>query len=169
MEPEGTTPDVELPESWRRRLANRDPIETRLRRAGFQAVLTGRTMAAPELAAELGLPMAEVRERLTEMAAKGLVELDDRGIVIGCWGLSTRPTIHRLQLDGRAFYTWCAVDAIGIPAALDADARIDSQCAGCSRPLRIDLAGGVPTAGTRGAIRVWVADVVPGRAMAGDT
>ncbi len=169
MAGEDTAPELELPESWRRRLAARDPVETRLRRAGFQAVLAGRAVAAPELAAELGLQVGEAREHLAGMAARGLVELDDRGTVVGCWGLSTRPTIHRLQMRGRHFYTWCAVDAIGIPAALDADARIDSRCAGCGRPLRIDVARGVPTVGAADTIRVWVADVVPGRAMAGDT
>lgn len=169
MGPEVATPGVELPESWLRRLESQDPVEARLLGAGFRALLAGRSVAAPELAAGSGLPAAEVRERLAGLAAQGLVELDDRGTIVGCKGLSLRPTSHRLQLGGRDFYTWCAVDAIGIPAALEADARIESRCAGCGRPLGIDVAGGVPVAAAGEAVRVWVADIVPGRAMAGDT
>ncbi len=161
-------PDIDLPESWLRSLATQDPVETRLRRAGFRAILAGRAVGAPELAAELGLPVDEVREHLARMAATGLVELDERGTVIGCWGLSTRPTSHRLRIHGRQLYTWCAVDAVGIPAILEADARIDSRCAGCGRPLRIDLARGAPAAGIGDTVWIWVADRVPGRAMAGD-
>lgn len=158
-----------LLESWLRSLATLDPVETELRRVGFQVILAGRSVSAPELAAGLGLPVEEVCEHLARMAATGLVELDERGAVIGCWGLSTRPTIHRLQIHDRQFYTWCAIDAVGIPAVLKADARIDSRCAGCGRTLQIDLVRGMPMAGTGNAVRVWVADRVPGRAMAGDT
>ncbi len=45
---------------------------------------------------------------------------------------------------------------------------MESPCAGCGRPVRIDLVRGVPTMGPDEVI-IWVADVVPGRAMAGDT
>lgn len=160
-------PEVELPESWRQRLATQDPVEVRLRLAGFRAVLAGRAVAAPDLAAELGLVLAEVHDRLADLAARGLVELDDQGRLVGCMGLSTRPTSHRLRIGKREVYAWCAVDAVAIPAALEVDARIDTRCAGCGQPLRIDVVRGIPAAGE--AVQVWVADVAPGRAMAGDT
>ena len=162
-------PEGELPGSWLRRLATEDPVEARLRRVVFEALLAGRPVTASELASESGRPVAEVRNRLAELAARGLVELDDQGRLVGCMGLSLRPTGHRLQLGGRELYTWCAVDAVGIPAALEADAWIDSRCAECGRPLGIDVVHGVPSAVSGQAVRLWVADIVPGRAMAGDT
>jgi hypothetical protein len=158
-----------LPESWLRWQAAQDPRETRLRLAGFRAILAGRAVTARELAAEAGHAPGEVAARLRQMAARGLVELDDRGGLVGAWGLTTRPTGHGLRVDGRDLYVWCAVDAIGIPAALGADARVESRCAGCGRPVVIELVGGTPAAGAGERVRVWVADVVPGRAMAGDT
>lgn len=33
-------------------------------------------------------------------------------------------TRHRLILDGQGLYTWCAIDAVGIPAALSLDAQV---------------------------------------------
>ncbi len=161
--------ETRLPESWLAWLSRQAPLETRLRQAGFQAILRGRPATPTDLAAELELSDAEVHTRLMDMAVRGLVEVDDRGVLVGCWGLSTRPTAHRLELNGRSLYTWCAVDAIGIPAALEADARVESRCAACGGPIEIELLGGAPCAGAGEATRVWVADIVPGRAMAGDT
>lgn len=161
--------DSALPESWLQWQAAQDPLETRLRLAGFQAVFAGRSVTARDLAAEVGRPLEEVGDRLRQMAARGLVELDNRGRVVGSWGLTTRPTGHRLQVNGRDLYVWCAVDAIGIPAALGADARVESHCAGCGEPIEIALARGALVGRAGEGIQIWVADVVPGRAMAGDT
>lgn len=176
--PTGSSPEVpsaraesggRLPGSWLAWLAERPPHELALRRAGFQAVLAGRRAGAGALAADLGRPVEDVRADLDRLARQGLLELDEQGRLVACWGLSLRPTAHVLRLSGSRRFTWCAVDAIGIPAALLADAEVESRCAGCGRPVRIELRAGVPVQATPDAIRIWVADVVPGRAMAGDT
>ena len=74
-----------------------------------------------------------------------LREQDGRGAVVGAQGLTLRPTRHRLVLDGVELHTWCAVDAIGVPAALGIDADVTSRCGWCDRDVAVYLDAGVPT------------------------
>ena len=69
----------------------------------------------------------------------GLVERDTAGRVVGIAGLTLEPTKHRLVLDGQGLYTWCAIDAVGIPAALSLDAQVTTSCAhrGATLSVRI--------------------------------
>jgi alkylmercury lyase len=55
-----------------------------------------------------------------------------------------RATRHRIVHDGRAHWTWCAFDAIGIPAALGIDATAHTDCPVCRTPLTVALRRGVP-------------------------
>jgi alkylmercury lyase len=55
---------------------------------------------------------------------------DDDGGIIGFWGLTITklsPT-HRLQVDGRDMFAWCAWDTLFLPGILDATARVESAC-----------------------------------------
>src|SRR5205823_2343561 len=86
-----------------------------LRRASFRAVLGGAARALDDLAREAGASAEEA----AELARRDLVLLDGAGRVVGAAGLSLEPIRqHRLRMRGRAFWTWCAIDAVGIPAAL---------------------------------------------------
>ncbi|PKM77390.1 MAG: hypothetical protein CVU90_07130 [Firmicutes bacterium HGW-Firmicutes-15] len=38
------------------------------------------------------------------------------------------PTEHELCINEHDLFTWCAIDAIGIPSALRVDAKIGSKC-----------------------------------------
>lgn len=58
------------------------------------------------------------------------VFLDGEGSVVGFWGLTiTRlsPT-HRLEVDGRELFAWCAWDTLFLPGILGASARVESRC-----------------------------------------
>jgi hypothetical protein len=48
------------------------------------------------------------------------------------------PTPHRVQAGGRWWTGTCCWDALGIPAALHGDGRIETECACCGE--RLDLA-----------------------------
>jgi hypothetical protein len=63
--------------------------------------------------------------------------------------LRRRPTRHRIEHRGGSVNTWCALDAIGIPAALGIDARAVTTCPSCNRELIVTLASGsaVPLVG----------------------
>lgn len=77
------------------------------------------------------------------MARQGRLTLDERGeAIVAAGGLSLIPSRHRLLLDGRQLYTWCALDAVGIPAGLGVDARVESRCAACGSPVWLEIEAG---------------------------
>lgn len=83
-------------------------------------------------------PAADVAER-AEVSAARVLELldswpgvyrDEQGQVVGFWGLTVdrlSPT-HRLEVDGRELFAWCAWDTLFLPAVLGATARVESIC-----------------------------------------
>ena len=89
--------------------------------------------------------------------------------LVGSCGLSSVPTKHRLQIRGRALFTWCAEDAVGIPAALAEDARIDSNCRHCGTQVSIDMVGGQVNRAEPPDPRLWVRPLEPGRSLVGYT
>jgi alkylmercury lyase len=108
----------------------------------FAAIRLGRRPAAGEIAASAGMRPDVVSAELRRLAASGEANLDEEGHVVAVAGLSVVPARHDLLLAGRPLHTWCAWDAIGIPAALDEDATIATRCGWCDRPIRIQLSRG---------------------------
>jgi alkylmercury lyase len=88
------------------------------------------------------------------LVAGGRLELDDQGIVAGVHGLVARPTAHRIEHSGGVVHTWCAFDAVGIPAALAIDAVAVTCCPACGTALRVVIRGGVPEDDAR--FRLWL-------------
>lgn len=82
----------------------------------------------------------------------GRLELDAEGIIIGIHGLTTRQTPHSIRHHDRVLHTWCALDAIGIPAALALDATAETQCPTCGNPLAVRLSSGTAHASQ---LRLW--------------
>ncbi|MER3437231.1 MAG: hypothetical protein C4346_06365, partial [Chloroflexota bacterium] len=80
---------------------------------------------------------------IEQLTRQGRITLDETGTAIaGAAGLSLLPSRHTLILDGRRLFTWCALDAVGIPAGLGAGARILSQCMHCGAPVRVIISKG---------------------------
>lgn len=69
---------------------------------------------------------------------------DDDLAVVGAEGVTVNVTPHQLVLEGQPLHTWCAFDAVGIPAALGADAVATSGCPTCSAAIELRLPKGQP-------------------------
>jgi alkylmercury lyase len=78
-----------------------------------------------------------------------------RGRVLGSAGLTLAHGPHGLEIGGHAFRTWCAFDALGIPAALVADARVETACCVCGRSIVVELRDGRPA--VAGPALLWLA------------
>src|SRR5947207_395005 len=115
-----------------------DSLENRIRWAAFEELQHGRPAESVSLAASVGATHDDVLSELRRLAATGRIEVDDESAVIGSQGLTLTATGHRLVLAGVELHTWCALDAIGIPAALAVDAEVDTVCGLCSVPLHVD-------------------------------
>ena len=119
------------------------PTDTwRIERAAFIAVRQGHAPNVPELAAGTSMDLDTVAGALAHLVEAGQANLDGTGRVVAVAGLSVVTARHELILDGQPLFTWCAWDAIGIPAALAADAEVRTRCAYCGVMIEIQLAGG---------------------------
>jgi alkylmercury lyase len=108
---------------------------------GFQALWSGRPVTLTELLGEDGTALTEATEHLR---LRGRIELSADGHLVAVHGLSQRPTPHRIEHHDAVISTWCALDAIGIPAALAIDAWARTKCPTCQSPLSVRLSAGDP-------------------------
>lgn len=113
---------------------------------GFVALWQGRRPQPADLDADPAV-VAALRRR-------GLIVIDADGRVAGIHGLSTEPTAHRITHAGGDLATWCAFDAIGIPAALSLDAHTHTNCPACGRSLQVTFTDGAPSADPD--LRLWL-------------
>src|SRR5437667_11720398 len=97
-----------------------DALVERVRWAAYDRLLANDSASAADLAADLEVPQANIDAVVDGLAAKGRVELDSSGRVVGAHGLTRSPSPHSLTMGGTGLHTWCALDAIGIPAAAGA-------------------------------------------------
>ncbi|MCA1843482.1 MAG: alkylmercury lyase family protein [Actinobacteria bacterium] len=121
------------------------PVAEAVRRIaldGFRALWTGQ---GPPIAALV--PDATVLGAAVEhLQARGRIELSGDGRLVAVHGLVRRPTRHRIEHHGGVVNTWCALDAIGIPAALGIDASAVTSCPTCGTDLTVMIAAGEPAA-----------------------
>jgi hypothetical protein len=139
-------------------------------RRAFQAILSGEPVGQEGLVDVTGFPPDKVRGLLDALTRRGLVVLDSGDDhVVGSWGLSLVPTVHSVHMRGRQFFCWCAVDAAGIPSALEEDAAILSRCHLCGTTVNIELVAGHLQRAEPIDIHLWVATIQVGRSVAGFT
>lgn len=116
-----------------------------VRRAAFTRLRADRAPATvADLAADTRLSPDDVRQALDALAATGTATLGQGGTVTALGGLSVLPAAHQMLLAGDPFWTWCAFDAIGIPAALRVDAVTRTRCGHCGTCIDLTLPGGRP-------------------------
>ena len=128
-----------------------------LREVAFALLLRDqRPIETSALAAVTGFRRDAIRGTVGTLAGAGWLDLDDAGRVAGAAGLSLATGPHRLTIDETAFRTWCAYDSLGIAAALETDARVETTCAVCQAPIELRFHGGVPE--RDGPERLWLAD-----------
>lgn len=126
----------------------------RVRRAAFRLLRRGAPVTAAEVAADAGVDEPDAAAAIDELERRGLVRRAG-GAVVAVSGLSLEPTRHELSFaGGGTFGTWCAADALGIPAALGEDATARTSCPSCGRSLVVEVAGGRAAGDERACL--WV-------------
>lgn len=85
----------------------------------------GHPASIKRIAEATKLPAAVVETIIT----KWFLFRDDHGAVIGFGGLTAAEMPpHRLKVNGRILYTWCAWDSLFIPGILAKPAAVESVC-----------------------------------------
>ena len=99
--------------------------------------------SARQAAAELGVAEEQLRAAFERLAAGRVLvlERDTREIQMAM-PFSAFPTAFPTRVGATTYHANCAWDALGIPAMLKQDARIDGSCGCCSLPLSLRVTGG---------------------------
>ena len=92
----------------------------------YRELAKGSPVSATQLAAALDVPVASAEALLDRDSIRCLVYPDEEGNVLGFGGLAAVPMSHKLHLDGRTLWTWCAWDSLFIPEILGEQAEVES-------------------------------------------
>lgn len=110
-------------------------------RSTMRLLMRGDPVAVAEVASLSRLETTLVSRLLSALKD---TEYDDRGRIVGL-GLTLRPTAHRFEIEGRALYTWCALDTLIFPDVLGASARVTSTCFATGAPIQLEVGPEGPT------------------------
>lgn len=113
--------------------------EERLALELYHQLTDGQPVQLERLASALGIGTRDVTALLEAERLRGLVYYDEAGRVIGFRGLAVVPMHHRLEINGRTLYTWCAADSLFIPALLGQRARVASPCPQSGAVVRLTV------------------------------
>lgn len=132
-----------------------DELAVKLRELAFGAlVLTGAPVSSTALSEWTGEDIVVVERSLDNLAQQGRIDRDVEGRVVGSAGLTIGDGPHGLSFGNRSFRTWCAFDALGIPASLAVDGIVETACAVCSSLVRVVLRAGEPVVADEA--RLWM-------------
>ena len=96
----------------------------------------GRPLTRQHVADSLQLPVETINDMLSRWWG---IHYDHRNQIVAYWGLSIHPTQHHFEVDGHKLFTWCAWDTLFLPEILQADVRVESQCATTRARIRLTL------------------------------
>ena len=115
-----------------------------------------RSIDVDDLALAAGMEAGVATAAVASLAKGGWLDLDEIGRVTGSAGLSPATGPHALTLGDAQFRTWCAYDALGIAAAIGADAAVETTCGQCGATINLAFRSGRPD--RIGPERLWLAD-----------
>jgi alkylmercury lyase len=120
-------------------------LSDRARKAAFRDLLaTGAPVAVDILASALGCPPDGLAVALDELDGAGRIRRDEAGRVVGSAGLSVVPDRHKIELDGREFWTWCAYDILGIFGATRSTGTAWSRSPATDATIELHFTAGHP-------------------------
>ena len=103
---------------------NFGPDNSRLLISVWRTLAKGRPVSGEqidEMIADLGVNQDEAGEFL-----RGVTERDSSDSIVGIFGLSLNDHPHRFSVNGASLTTWCAEDALFLPAMLEQTATVES-------------------------------------------
>jgi len=120
------------------------PLDREVRLAVYRIVVAdGRPPSAQDLAAELDIATADVEASFRRLADTHVFVLQPGTSSIWMSApFSAVPTPFEVTVGDRHYYANCIWDALGIPACLHADGRIDTACPDCAEPMRLEIHDG---------------------------
>ena len=116
----------------------------------YQLLAEGEPVSCSRLARALFRSTDVVSEILSQWPG---VYYDESDRIVAFLGLSIKETPHRLRVNGRTVYTWCAWDTLFIPELLDATVNISSICRASGGEVKLTVSpSGIETVIPGGAV-----------------
>ncbi len=104
---------------------------------------TGRPPMPADLAADEGVPLAEVEAALHELADAGVIALlPGTSFVWLAHPFSAATAPFRVSAAGRSWNAICIWDALGILALAGSDGRVETRCPDCADALEVEVSDG---------------------------
>ncbi len=103
---------------------------------------TARVPTPADIARALGRVQGEIEDSLRRLAAARVLILAPGTATI--WAANpfcATPSSFRVEALGRTYWGICIWDALGIPAALHADATVTARCGDCDQDLVLEVRG----------------------------
>ena len=113
-----------------------DSNEQALALSLYRLLAAGEPVSPVHVAHQVGFPVDRV---ITTLEGWPGVFFDADQRVTGFWGLSLQKTAHRLEVDGKTLYGWCAWDTLFIPELLGSTARIISACPVTGKEIQLTV------------------------------
>jgi hypothetical protein len=114
-----------------------------VRQAIYRDVIDGRAAPTPDRLGEVcGISSDAAREALRALADAHIIVLNPGNLELWAPPFSTVPTRFRVHARGASWFAPCAWDAFGIPAALEADASIETTCGASGAPIECGVRDG---------------------------
>jgi Alkylmercury lyase len=133
-----------------------DSLDARLRRYIYQHFI--HNMRAPqiaELSDKFPVGRRAIRSSLGRLAASHAILTAENGEIWRAAPFSAVPTAFPVRAGRRLWWANCIWDALGIPAMLGRDARIEAACGCCNDPMTVRVTEG-RLVGPKGIIHVAV-------------
>lgn len=107
-----------------------------------ETAASARVPQAPQIASALGRTESEVRAALHHLAAgKVLILAPNDGNVWAANPFCAVPSAFRVNANGKRYWGICIWDALGIAAAVGADAVIEATCGDCGSAMTLEVRG----------------------------
>lgn len=131
----------EITNAWVRARDALGPDALRLGWWALDEIGDARKPTIQQAANSLHWPEVRARVAVERLEVSGLLTRKDDDIT-GSLGLTYLLTKHALTINGHRLHVWCALDAIGIPLALQADAAIQSTTRDHKQSVHLDFRQG---------------------------
>ena len=101
-------------------------VEQQLALNLYALLAEGDAITLEFLARRNSIPLADVKRILDSWPG---VFYDEENRIIGFWGIAVGEMGHKLAVNNKIVYAWCAWDTLFIPGLLNATANVISHCA----------------------------------------
>jgi hypothetical protein len=118
-------------------------LDARLRLYIYRFFIShGRSPSVAEMIRGMAHPLNDLKAALERLSQTHAFVLQENGELWRAAPFSAVPTAFPVKVGRRSYYSNCIWDALGIPAMLHRDARIDASCACCNFEMVLNVKDG---------------------------